>query len=82
MPITLREFYRSSSGDTWSVAQDSDAERIFIRHEPNARSGGQLSDMEFVDFIQRSADNSAEMQGLLQLIGTLTQSPSAVETDP
>jgi hypothetical protein len=35
MVLRTREIYHSANGDRWSLALDSDTDRVFVRHEPN-----------------------------------------------
>lgn len=49
--ITLRELYCSSNGDKWELTED-DEKRFFIRHTPNAASGGRQSIMTLGSFLQ------------------------------
>jgi hypothetical protein len=44
--VRTREIYRSANGDRWLLACDPDTARVFVRHEPNLPSGGQVADME------------------------------------
>jgi hypothetical protein len=48
----------------------SDIGRVFVRHEPNLPSGGQVADIELGAFLI-AAGNGPEKQELLRLIGTL-----------
>lgn len=73
MTADTRELYRSPNGDCWLVARDPAVERVFVRHQANAASGGQVSDIEITDFLGRGAQNP-EHQALLRLIGTLVDS--------
>ena len=46
MTIQTRELYHSSNGDRWYLARDSESGRVFIKHQPNAPSGGKPTDIE------------------------------------
>ena len=72
MAIRTREIYRSANGDRWLLAIDSDTGRVFVRHEPNLPSGGQVADIEIGAFLI-AAGNGPEKQELLRLIGTLVR---------
>jgi hypothetical protein len=74
--IRTREIYHSANGDRWLLALDSDTNRVFVRHEPNLPSGGQVADIEIGAFLIR-AGSGPEKQELLRLIGTLVRAPSA-----
>ncbi len=63
-----RKLYESSSGDRWYLICDPSGS-VFIRHEANAASGGQVEHEEVAAFLSRSA--GPEQQALLGLIGTL-----------
>jgi hypothetical protein len=41
--VRTREIYHSDNGDRWLLALDSDTGRVFVRHEPNLPSGGQVA---------------------------------------
>jgi hypothetical protein len=70
MAIRIREIYRSANGDRWLLVRDPDAGRVFVRHEPNLPSGGQVADIEIGAFLI-ACGNGPEKQELLRLIGTL-----------
>jgi hypothetical protein len=71
--------YRSANGDRWLLACDPDTARVFVRHEPNLPSGGQVADIEIGDFLI-TAGNGPEKQELLRLIGTLVRGPAATRS--
>ena len=52
------------------LAHDPNTGRVFVRHEPNLPSGGQVADIEIGAFLI-AAGNGPEKQELLRLIGTL-----------
>ena len=68
--VRTREIYHSANGDRWLLARDPDTGRVFVRHEPNLPSGGQVADIEIGAFLI-AAGNGPEKQELLRLIGTL-----------
>ena len=70
MLIETRSLYSSPNGDRWLLCRNPGTERVFVRHEANAPSGGQVSDMEIGEFLSRGFTNP-EHQALLRLIGTL-----------
>jgi hypothetical protein len=70
--VRTREIYRSANGDRWLLARDPDADRVFVRHEPNLSSGGQVADIEIGAFLI-AAGNGPEKQELLRLIGSLVR---------
>jgi hypothetical protein len=70
--VQTREFYGSANGDRWLLVRDPGSGRVFVRHEPNASSGGRASDIEVGAFLSRDA-HGPEHQELLRLIGTLVE---------
>ncbi len=72
MPIKLRELHTSENGDRWSLARDTRTGRIFVRHEANLASGGNVSDTELSAFFGQSG-LGPEKQELLRLIGSLVE---------
>jgi hypothetical protein len=72
VPAKTREIYSSPNGDRWLLASDSDSGRVFIKHEANASSGGQVTDSDIGAFLTRGPRNP-EHQALLRLIATLVQ---------
>lgn len=76
MPIATRELYRSANGDRWLLARDNG--RVFVRHEANFASGGNVTDSEIGDFLCRGG-LGPEKQELLRLVGTLVEDRSTSE---
>ena len=72
MPIQTRELYTSENGDRWSLARDTETGGVFIRHEANLASGGNVSDKELGAFL-RQGGLGPEKQALLRLIGSLVE---------
>ena len=70
MTVRTREIYHSANGDRWLLARNPDTGRVFVRHEPNLPSGGQVVDIEVGAFLIATG-NGPEKQELLRLIGTL-----------
>jgi hypothetical protein len=62
--------YSSPNGDRWLLCRDTDTERVFVRHEPNRPSGGQVSDLD-VGILLRGGPQNPEHQAVLRLIRTL-----------
>ena len=77
--VRTREIYRSANGDRWLLACDPDTARVFVRHEPNLPSGGQVADIEIGAFLI-AASNGPEKQELLHLIATLVRGPAATRS--
>ena len=76
MVVRTREIYHSPNGDRWLLALDSDTDQVFVRHEPNLPSGGQVTDLESGGFLV-APGSGPEKQELLRLIGTLVRGPDA-----
>jgi hypothetical protein len=74
--IRTREIYHSANGDRWLLAHDGHSGRVFVRHEPNLPSGGQVADIEIGAFLV-AVGNGPEKQELLRLIATLVRGPDA-----
>jgi hypothetical protein len=68
--VRTRLIYVSPNGDRWLLAVDPDSGRVFVRHEPNLPSGGQVADIEIEAFLI-AAGSGPEKQELLRLIATL-----------
>ena len=68
-----RKLYESSSGDRWYLIVDPSG-AVFIRHEANAASGGQVEHEEVAAFLSRGT--GPEQQALFHLIGTLVEEHS------
>ena len=66
-----RELYSSPNGDRWHLCKDASG-RVFVLHQANIPSGGQISQIEVRDFLTRGC--GLEQQALLQMIGTLIES--------
>jgi hypothetical protein len=67
-----RLLYSSENGDRWYLVRGSEPHMVFVRHEPNAASGGQVADLEIGEFLIRGV-YGPEHVALLRLIGTLTE---------
>ena len=72
MSLETRELHRTVDGDCWHPVRDAASGRVFVRHEPNASSGGRASDIGVGDFLVRGG-HGPEHQELLRLIGTLVE---------
>ena len=73
MAVDKRELYNSPNGDRWFLCRDPATGEAFVRHQPNASSGGRPSDIDIGLFLRRGERNP-EHQALLRLIGTLFDS--------
>ena len=69
MPLS-RELYSSPNGDKWFLSRDPATGNVFVRHEANIPSGGQVTDIDIGTFLSGAGGNP-EHQALLHLIGTL-----------
>jgi hypothetical protein len=65
-----RKLYESPSGDRWYLIRDPSG-ALFVRHEANVASGGQVEHEDIAIFLGRGA--GPEQQELLRLIGTLVE---------
>ena len=74
-----RQLYRSPNGDSWCLARDPTTGSAFVRHQANAPSGGQVSDIELGAFL--SGPGSPEHEALLRLIGASIFNPRGAEAD-
>lgn len=70
MPLRSRELYSSPNGDRWTLTRDTGSGRLFVRHEANLASGGNVSDTDLGSFLTQGGVGP-EKQELLRLIGSL-----------
>jgi hypothetical protein len=80
MRLKRRKLYSSPNGDKWFLARNPETGSIFIRHEANVPSGGQVTDISIGAFLSRGERNP-EHQALLRLIGTLVEGRSEGSAD-
>jgi hypothetical protein len=73
MPIGQRQLYRSGNGDTWFLAREPATGSVFVRHEANPASGGQVTDMDLGAFLG-TGEQHPEHEALIRLIGALIKS--------
>jgi hypothetical protein len=71
MSVKSRVLYSSPNGDRWLLCHESDTQRVFIKHEPNAPSGGHVSEIDIGTLLSRGPLNP-EHQALLRLMAMLT----------
>jgi hypothetical protein len=74
-----RQLYRSPNGDTWFLARDPATGSAFVRHQANAPSGGQVTDIELGAFL--GGPRNPEREALLRLIGASNLDPHGAEAD-
>ena len=67
----MRELYSSPNGDRWQLCKDASG-RVFVLHQANIPSGGQISQIELADFLARGY--GPEQKALLRMIGSLIES--------
>ena len=72
----MTPLYKSPNGDSWFLARDPATGLAFVRHQANAPSGGQVTDIEIGAFL--SGPRNPEHEALLRLIGTSILDPQAV----
>ena len=75
----MTPLYQSPNGDSWFLACDPATGLAFVRHQANAPSGGQVTDIEIGAFL--SGPRNPEHEALLRLIGTSILDPQAVGAD-
>src|SRR5215471_14671079 len=80
MPLERKELYSSPNGDRWFLSWDPATGNVFIRHEANIPSGGQVTDINIGAFLSGARENP-EHQALLHLIGTLVESVPTIGRD-
>jgi hypothetical protein len=51
MLASVTEIYRSSNGDRWQLIRDAGQTGAWVRHTPNASSGGRTTDTSVEDFL-------------------------------
>ena len=54
------------------LAYDADTDQVFVRHEPNLSSGGEVANIDIGAFLI-APGSGPEKQELLRLIGALTR---------
>ena len=74
-----RQLYRSPNGDSWFLARDAATGSAFVRHQANAPSGGQVTDIDLGAFL--SGPGSPEHEALLRLIGASIFNPRGAAAD-
>ena len=68
MPSEAKTFYESSNGDRWTVVREPATDRVFVQHQANLPSGGQVTEMEVSRFLAADA-RGPEHQALRRLVG-------------
>lgn len=76
MSIQTREIYASQNGDRWYLARDPETGRAFVRHEPNAPSGGAIVHIEIGEFLVEDR-GGPEHGELMRLIASLIDADAA-----
>lgn len=74
--ITNTTFYSSSNGDRWQMLHDDETGLYQVRHEPNASSGGRVTDTPLPEFLSRSG---ATPQG--EALHRLLEKQGAIDPD-
>jgi hypothetical protein len=75
----MQTLYRSPNGDTWFLARDPETGAAFVRHQANAASGAQVTDLPIEQFL--SGPESPERDALLRVIGASILNPREAEAD-
>jgi hypothetical protein len=71
MQVKSREIYASSNGDKWFLRHDLEADRVYVKHVANPRSGAHQTDYEIGQFLD--GPRAPEREALLRLIGGLAE---------
>ena len=74
-----RQLYRSPNGDSWFLVRDPGTGSAFVRHQANAPSGGQVTDIDLGVFL--SGPGGPEHEALMRLIGASILNPRGAEAD-
>ena len=69
MVLSAEEIYRSANGDRWLLIRDPASGRRFVRHEPNASSGGRITETD-VDVFLRVDGPGPEYAALRRLLAS------------
>jgi hypothetical protein len=77
----MEQLYRSPNDDTWFLARNPTTGLGTVRHQANASSGGQVTDLEIGAFL--SGPPHPEQEALLRVIGASIVEPqgTAVEDE-
>jgi len=75
----MNALYRSPNGDTWFLIRDPATGLAFVRHQANAASGGQVTDIDVADFLD--GPQSPERDALLRVIGAAIGDPLAAAVE-
>lgn len=67
MARATEEVHRSSNGDRWLLIRDPASGRRLVRHEPNASSGGRITETD-VDAFLRVDGSGPEYAALRRLL--------------
>ena len=57
MTALVEDFYRSSNGDRWQLLRDTTSGREVVRHEPNLTSGGNVTETDVQEFLDRTGSS-------------------------
>jgi hypothetical protein len=72
--MKARTLYSSPTGDRWFLIRNTSGE-VFVRHEANSASGGNVDHIEIGAFL--SAGRGPQHEELLRLIGSLLDDEAA-----
>lgn len=75
----MTPLYRSSNGDSWFLARDPETGSACVRHQANASSGGQVTEIEIDAFL--SGPRNPEQDALMRLVGTLIRNPQGADDE-
>ena len=69
MALSAKEIYRSANGYRWLLIRDPASGQRFVRHEPNASSGGRITETD-VDAFLRVDGPGPEYAALRRLLAS------------
>jgi len=76
-----RLLYSSENGDRWLLVRGSEPERVLVRQEPNAASGGQATELKIAEFLIRGVYGPEHFE-LLRLITPLWRTADVLKEPP
>lgn len=72
MQPALRLIYASANGDRWFLASDNATGDVFVRHQPNAPSGGRAAHIDLDEFLG-ARPRGPQHEALIRLIASLVE---------
>jgi hypothetical protein len=68
MTSSSEDAYRSQNGDVWRLVRDAASGRVFVRHEANLSSGGQITETDVQEFLS-TGGSGPEYAAVRSLLG-------------